>query len=533
MFSSSPSQTKRRTPGQIRKLREVSPEHKEYMAHFDTFLQTNFDAQSVQQSIVTAFRSASMETRHDFLKMILLSSKNSDMSFVYNFVSKAPSLKIDFLSELPVELSVLILAHLADVEPRSLLRVALVSKKWKALLDNNDVWRQACAIKGWVPVKWNKVFSEPLNSATGQLVKRQKVFSNLLRSFLFAVPSFHKIKAPWKSVYIDHMLTERNWNSGNFVLRPIRRSSRDFETDEVNNAFCLSFDDNLESAVSTTTDGTSLGIVWKLKNGDVTSRLIGHQGPLSTVYVGKHVIVSGGVDAVLKVWDTAKGICLFTLEGHEGEINCIHCDEEHIYSGSQDKSLRVWSLTSGKCLKVIDNAHEEAVTCIDSNKTCIASASADGMIVVHSKHDYKSFKIAAHEESVYCMTIDDTCIISGGGDAVAKIFDVETGTLLRTLKGHKAAVVSIQSDKKRIVSASTDRSIKVWSYQSGALLYSIDHHKSPIWRIKFDDRRLISSSLDQDVVMFNFSGLGTLSEDQKRKFGVEDASHNDLIEIDE
>src|SRR3989304_684981 len=63
-------------------------------------------------------------------------------------------------------------------------------------------------------------------------------------------------------------------------------------------------------------------------------------------------------------------------------------------------------------------------------------------------------------------------IVSGSGDHSIKIWNAETGELIRTLLGHTNSVHSVcfSSDNKRIVSGSDDGNIKIWNAETGELI---------------------------------------------------------------
>jgi WD40 repeat protein len=64
---------------------------------------------------------------------------------------------------------------------------------------------------------------------------------------------------------------------------------------------------------------------------------------------------------------------------------------------------------------------------------------------------------------------DGRFAVSTSADKTVKVWDVEGGLELRTLKGHVNAVwaVAISWDEKRVVSTSDDNTVKVWDVKSG------------------------------------------------------------------
>ncbi|MEQ9236608.1 MAG: pentapeptide repeat-containing protein [Coleofasciculus sp. E2-BRE-01] len=71
---------------------------------------------------------------------------------------------------------------------------------------------------------------------------------------------------------------------------------------------------------------------------------------------------------------------------------------------------------------------------------------------------------------------DGTHLISGADDQTVKIWELETGRLIRTLRGHSDAIssVAISPDGKRIASSSDDKTVKLWDFETGNLLQTFE-----------------------------------------------------------
>ena len=83
--------------------------------------------------------------RRQILASILISCSPSELLFISTTV--APLLKRDFLFWLPTELSLHILSFIDD--PTSLVRASMVSKHWCKLIMEEYVWRRMCRVHGY------------------------------------------------------------------------------------------------------------------------------------------------------------------------------------------------------------------------------------------------------------------------------------------------------------------------------------------------------------------------------------------------
>jgi WD40 repeat protein len=85
--------------------------------------------------------------------------------------------------------------------------------------------------------------------------------------------------------------------------------------------------------------------------------------------------------------------------------------------------------------------------------------------------------ISAHKDVVYDLTFrpDGKQVATCGYDRLIKLWDVETGKLVRELKDHSDAVygVAFSPDGKLLASGSADRAVKIWDVASGKRLHTL------------------------------------------------------------
>lgn len=87
-----------------------------------------------------SFQQLPPQQKQFLLYEIINSCDNSQLTYLNNII--APRLKIDFLKELPIEISLHILTFIDD--PKTLARAATVSTLWNSLLKDEATWKSLC-----------------------------------------------------------------------------------------------------------------------------------------------------------------------------------------------------------------------------------------------------------------------------------------------------------------------------------------------------------------------------------------------------
>ncbi len=271
--------------------------------------------------------------------------------------------------------------------------------------------------------------------------------------------------------------------------------------------------------------GTAEGDIrtWRMSDGQAIATLKGHQGAVLALAVspdGKR-LASAGADHSVRVWDLGSGRCLQTIAGHRDEVRSVafSSDGGRTVSGGLDGKIVVADAASGAILRTLANpgpvyavrfipslvrpggtlptpvtaaATAEAVPAAGSAATEGAQATPDGR--PDQQHGLKRFavflkaapgKVSAYlkevftNESLYDQPVDqrsrvvaqDAWLLVGGQDdgddsknAKLRVWDVQTGGLILSLKGHKQAITSVQykPDLHMVLSGSLDSSFRLW-----------------------------------------------------------------------
>ena len=148
-----------------------------------------------------------------------------------------------------------------------------------------------------------------------------------------------------------------------------------------------------------------------------------------------------------QVWEIAKKRLRHVFEGHEQEIYSLDFsnDGRYIVSGSGDETMRVWDLSDASCRMItIETPPPPPPT----------TTQAAGSNSQNQDAGVTSVSISP----------DGSMVAAGSLDSVIRIWEVASGVLLDSLRGHRDSVYSVAftPDGKGIISGSLDKSLKLW-----------------------------------------------------------------------
>ncbi len=230
------------------------------------------------------------------------------------------------------------------------------------------------------------------------------------------------------------------------------------------------------------------------KNSDVFA-LEGNMAAVRSLQYSANgqLLLSGGQDNTVRVWDAARRKLLKTMRGHAGYVQscCFAPDSEWVLSGSHDHMAKLWSIAGYEETRVLQGrvleGHRDAV--LD------ATFSPDGQKILSASRD-RSAKLwnaltgkeirQFKEGHAFLVTRalffpDSRRIVTSAVDNTTRIWDVATGTQSASLE-HSGTMgaVDLSRDGKLLLTGSDDKSAKVWDAESGRLIRKLEGHRSEI-----------------------------------------------------
>jgi WD40 repeat protein len=184
--------------------------------------------------------------------------------------------------------------------------------------------------------------------------------------------------------------------------------------------------------------------------------LQGHEGsevtalittPFTQEFEQSFLIVSGGEDRRIKVWDGLSGNLYQTLENHKDSITALTStqDGKYIFSGSADGVVIIWQVNLIDEQKIeIKPLHSEVLSHNDSVKALAISADQKLLLVASGQkiyvYEWQSNHLVVilkgHTGVINCLLCDraNQNLYSGSDDGLIYIWDIQNYRHIGTLK---------------------------------------------------------------------------------------------------
>uniref|UniRef100_A0A5B6YHJ6 Putative F-box-like/WD repeat-containing protein TBL1XR1 isoform X1 n=1 Tax=Davidia involucrata TaxID=16924 RepID=A0A5B6YHJ6_DAVIN len=226
------------------------------------------------------------------------------------------------------------------------------------------------------------------------------------------------------------------------------------------------------------------------------------------------LLATGSYDGQARIWNR-DGELVSTLNKHKGPIFSLKWNKkgDYLLSGSVDKTAIVWDIKTGEWKQQFE-FHSAPTLDVDwRNNVSFATCSTDNMIYVCKVGENRPTKtFSGHQGEVNAIKWDPTgsLLASCSDDSTAKIWSMKQDTYLHDLKEHAKEIYTIRwsptgpgtnnpNQQLVLASASFDSTIKLWDVELGSLLYSLNGHRDPVYSVAFspNGEYLASGSLDK------------------------------------
>ncbi|KAL2192927.1 WD40-repeat-containing domain protein [Corynascus similis CBS 632.67] len=438
--------------------------------------------------------------------------------------------KVDFISQLPTELAIQVLALL---DAPTLNTASRVCTGWYNVIRTQHVWRESFLREKTTTY----ATSGPVRPGAGLGVPRVQPTND------------------WKEIYRVKTELDRRWKEGK--ARPVYLNGH---TDSI---YCLQFDES--KIITGSRDRTirvwdmhtfackliigspevvndnSPGLLYDDNNNPIHHATlpdidpsptpdglprapirayhsvpalyappIHHKASILCLQYDDRILVTGSSDSTCIVYSIADGYRpVRRLQHHSAAVLDLVFDDKHIVTCSKDVSICVWDRATGALLRQL-RGHSGPVNAVQMRGNTIVSCSGDFKVKLWNIDTGKNIReFLGHSKGLACSQFseDGRYIASAGNDRAIRVWDANTGECVREMRAHEDLVRSLHVDSisGRLVSASYDSDIKVWDMETGQPLLDFPKwHSSWVLSAKSDYRRIVSSGQDPKILILDF-----------------------------
>ncbi|KAH9064618.1 WD40 repeat-like protein [Lactarius vividus] len=217
------------------------------------------------------------------------------------------------------------------------------------------------------------------------------------------------------------------------------------------------------------------------------------------------LVISGGCDKDVRVWDVRTGLTLYVLRGHTSTVRCLKVlhNRPVAVSGSRDGTLRVWDVQRGRMLRVLAG-HAESVRALDVCGNRVVSGSYDCTCRLWDVDAGECLQVfRGHFNQIYTVAFDGKVVASGGLDTTVRVWDPHTGDCIAMLQGHTALVCSLQLTPHTLITGGADGRVLAFALPDLRVHTRIAVHDSSVISLRFDDQFLVTGGNDGRVRLFD------------------------------
>lgn len=219
------------------------------------------------------------------------------------------------------------------------------------------------------------------------------------------------------------------------------------------------------------------------------------------------MLFSASDDGTIRLWDLTLRSCVRQFTGHVGQVQSMkllvldECDDEPGESTPEEMSPEPSSVASSS-MPLYEQALASMTVPSDQASSLSGLASCD----ILPSASLGSASSAPEASKLPMPKRSKPLLVSGSLDNTIKLWDIETGKVVRTLFGHIEGVWAVASDKLRLVSGSHDRTIKIWMRDEGKCTATLFGHRGAVTCLALGEDKIVSGSDDGDVRIWSFAG---------------------------
>ena len=255
------------------------------------------------------------------------------------------------------------------------------------------------------------------------------------------------------------------------------------------------------------------------ESGELLRTIHGRYGTVRSVAFSgdSRVLVGASNNKTVNLWDAQTGEHQRTLVGHVDDVNAVafSLDGRTVASGSEDTTVRLWNANTGD-LKSTLHGHMYKVMSVafspDGKRLASASFREVRIWDAATGEHQRTITWAAGWVHSIAFSRNGQTLACGSQDGTVKLWNVNTGTLERTLSGQGGGFgVAFSCDGRMLARGGSDKTVRLWDAQSGEQLRTFTGHAEEVTNVAFspDGRTIASGGWDGTVLLWEVTPVVT------------------------
>lgn len=248
---------------------------------------------------------------------------------------------------------------------------------------------------------------------------------------------------------------------------------------------------------------------------------MGHRNALLSVAWtpdGAHVL-SASADKTVRAWDAESGKQVKKMSEHSGVVNSV-CPARKgpplLVSGSDDGSVKLWDLRVRRAVQSYGEKRfaVTAVAFADAGDAVYAGGIDNVVRAWDLRTGEVSLTLAGHTDTITGLAVspDGAHVLTNAMDNTLRVWDVRpyapAQRCVKVLTGHSHNFEKTllrcawSADGKKLTAGSADRNVYIWELDSGSLLYKLPGHRGAVNEVAFHPQEPIVASCSSDKTIF-------------------------------
>jgi WD40 repeat protein len=253
--------------------------------------------------------------------------------------------------------------------------------------------------------------------------------------------------------------------------------------------------------------------VWNVEEGQLVQRLTGHRSRIWDVSATEKLAVSASGDGTIRLWDLTKFEEMVVIAKHDRDVYSVHLDASgsKIVSGGFDCSLHIWDANNPREPVQTIAEHKGAVTsvCFDSSGNLAVSGGKDLRLCIWDLRSgvcVQSLSPVLAEVSSVCADQSFTRVLTAMKNDSNRIWDLRTARPSLCLKGHQNCLKSFVRAgfgpaERTVIGGSEDGRLCCWDADSGILVERHNGHQDGVFEVVYSQElQLFASCGGNEVV---------------------------------